>query len=72
MELAPAPPEAPTPVKPVPVTKAKPKPANGSGAIARLDEEVSRLNDLIAEAQLTLEKYEYKLSVIEEVRGMLG
>ncbi len=50
----------------------KEMPANGSSAIARLDEEIGCIKDFIVKLESEIEAYKYRLSVYEEVRGMLG
>ncbi|OHB71292.1 MAG: hypothetical protein A2W23_00170 [Planctomycetes bacterium RBG_16_43_13] len=50
----------------------KPKPANGSAAAEKLDYTIKKLNEVIGELENKLEAAKFKLSVCEEVRGMLG
>ncbi len=50
----------------------KTKPANGPAAIERLDATIKALNEHIKDLEDQMEAAAYKLSVCEEVRGMLG
>lgn len=60
-------------IKPVRQTNiVKPKPTNVPAAIEKLDRTIKGLNEIIEEIESNLEAAKYKLSVCEEVRGMLG